>query len=259
MSTKDSSKTGDKSQTQLDIEKKLEEDLVFGNNPLLGGCASEGKGGGFTDPKNFETPEEDDDFHFVPPVDPEKVRRYKMVEIKHDGESEKLDGSNIRAAKYTDELGDLVKQAAERRVKDMKAWGVPLVHPSKHRDPGEKAKEGIRNMFEEEIEKELGVKKSNHKPQVGLLDIQFPKALRAVSQASMAGHEKYKETDQDYKNFKRVPNAEMQYRHASRRHELDREDDYIDPDTGVPHIVLKAWNVLAELEIHLENKKLNKS
>ena len=101
---------------------------------------------------------------------------------------------------------------------------------------------------------EKGVKLSNSKPKLSLLKIQFPRALEAVARASEYGHQKYIDTDHDYKNFLRVDNAEWEYRNALERHESYRETQgYFDSESNLPHIYHKAWNALAELEMHLKN------
>ena len=111
-------------------------------------------------------------------------------------------------------------------------------------------------MNDVEFETEQGVKLSSKKPKLSLLKIQFPRALEAITRASEYGHNKYRDTDVDYKNFLRVPNAEWEYRNAIERHESDRETKgYLDDESGLPHIYHKAWNALAELETHLINQE----
>jgi len=107
----------------------------------------------------------------------------------------------------------------------------------------------------EEAEEELkGVKTDSHKVDISVLFKQFPRALTAVAEASAYGHNKYRETDKDMLNFTRVENAESRYRGALMRHERDRyTDGYLDSESNLPHIYHKAWNALAELEMHLKN------
>ena len=94
----------------------------------------------------------------------------------------------------------------------------------------------------------IGVKLSDDKAPMGMILRQFPLALEAVAERSKFGHEKYIESDQDWMNFKRVPNAEEQYFNASVRHlaEIGEED-------SIEHLKAAAWNILAALQLKLEN------
>lgn len=107
----------------------------------------------------------------------------------------------------------------------------------------------------EEAEEELkGVKTDSSKVDISVLFKQFPRALTAVAEASAYGHQKYIEHDLDMLNFTRVENAESRYRGALMRHERDRyTEGYLDSESNLPHIYHKAWNALAELEMHLKN------
>ena len=78
-------------------------------------------------------------------------------------------------------------------------------------------------------------------------------ALEALSLRALYGHIKYKETDSDWQNFTRVPNALEEYANASFRHALGIGEE--DEET---HLVAEAWNAVAKLEVFLRNK-LNKS
>lgn len=78
-------------------------------------------------------------------------------------------------------------------------------------------------------------------------------ALEALSLRALYGHNKYKETDQDWQNFTRVPNALEEYGNALFRHALGIGEE--DEET---HLVAEAWNAVAKLEVFLRNK-LNKS
>lgn len=78
-------------------------------------------------------------------------------------------------------------------------------------------------------------------------------ALEALSLRALYGHKKYKETDQDWQNFTRVPNALEEYANASFRHALGIGEE--DEET---HLVAEAWNAVAKLEVFLRDK-LNKS
>ena len=78
-------------------------------------------------------------------------------------------------------------------------------------------------------------------------------ALEALSLRALYGHIKYKETDSDWQNFTRVPNALEEYANASFRHALGIGEE--DEET---HLVAEAWNAVAKLEVFLRDK-LNKS
>lgn len=78
-------------------------------------------------------------------------------------------------------------------------------------------------------------------------------ALEALSLRALYGHNKYKETDQDWQNFTRVPNALEEYGNAEFRHALNIGEE--DEET---HLIASAWNAVAKLEVFLRNK-LNKS
>lgn len=95
-----------------------------------------------------------------------------------------------------------------------------------------------------------GVKELDNKPIIyTVLKKQFPDAIQEVVRMSMIGHEKYKETDADYLNFKRVADPVETYRNAAIRHLLEIGDG----DTQ-SHAASAAWNCLAALQILLEQK-----
>ena len=109
-----------------------------------------------------------------------------------------------------------------------------------------------RNMDKIEGVKETeGVKLNKNKPQMSLLFRQFPKALEAIVKCSEYGNEKYKETDKDFLNFKRVEGGSKTYADAGLRHRMQQG---IDLESMLPHAYHVAWNALAELELILENK-----
>lgn len=86
-----------------------------------------------------------------------------------------------------------------------------------------------------------------------VLTRQFPKALNAVCQATMFGHNKYKDTDTDFLNFKKVLGGSQTYADALQRHSVNKGT--IALDSGLPHIFHKCWNALAELELWIEENK----
>lgn len=94
-----------------------------------------------------------------------------------------------------------------------------------------------------------GKKFSKDKAPMGQMIKQFPLALEAVAMRSKFGHEKYKETDHDWMNFKRVENAEQQYLSAAIRHIAGLGEE---EETPLEHLKAAAWNILATLQITLE-------
>ncbi len=86
-----------------------------------------------------------------------------------------------------------------------------------------------------------------------MITVQFPKAIEAIAKATLFGHNKYKNTDSDFLNYKRVEGGSQTYADAGARHGLYKNK--IDIDSGLPHIILKAWNILAELELWIEENK----
>ena len=86
-----------------------------------------------------------------------------------------------------------------------------------------------------------------------MLTVQFPKAIQAVCKATLFGHEKYKDTDLDWLNYKRVRGGSTTYANACQRHNFNKSGK--DEQSGLPHIVHKCWNALAELELWIEENK----
>lgn len=86
-----------------------------------------------------------------------------------------------------------------------------------------------------------------------MLTVQFPKAIQAICKATLFGHEKYKETDEDWLNYKRVNGGSTTYANAGQRHNFNKSGK--DEQSGLPHIIHKCWNALAELELWIEENK----
>jgi hypothetical protein len=111
------------------------------------------------------------------------------------------------------------------------------------------------NTFMEQELKECkkvqgGQKYSQDKAPMGTLLKQFRLALEAVAMRSKIGHETYKETDQDWMNFKRVPDAIEQYTDGTARHLAYIGED----ETELGHEAATAWNALARLQLILEKQ-----
>lgn len=83
---------------------------------------------------------------------------------------------------------------------------------------------------------------------------QFPLALLEVAKTSKAGNKKYN-LDTDWMNFKRVENAEFEYKNAAMRHLFEEGLNQDMLEYGeVLHEAQVIWNLLASLQIKLENK-----
>ena len=118
-------------------------------------------------------------------------------------------------------------------------------------DENQTRQEKVKTVLDDMLGKEdKGVKHNNGKPQISILFKQFPKALEAIAKCSEYGHEKYKETDQDYLNYQRVEGGSKAYADAGLRHRLFKEGT-TDLDSQLPHSYHTCWNALAELELLL--------
>lgn len=99
-----------------------------------------------------------------------------------------------------------------------------------------------------------GIKHSSHKLPMSKLNIQFKDALQAVMLVSVFGHLKYKDTDADWMNFKRVE-GDSPFKDAMIRHSMklcpEEEETYLPPEFHV------AWNALADLQCLIETNNLD--
>lgn len=110
----------------------------------------------------------------------------------------------------------------------------------------------IRELLESALNKpNVGVKDNKNKLPMSKLKVQFPNALKAVVSCSKFGHEKYKEFDKDWLNYKRVHGGSSTYRDAFERHSLHKTG-VKDEDSGLPHIFHELWNKMAEVELWIE-------
>lgn len=99
-----------------------------------------------------------------------------------------------------------------------------------------------------------GVKHNQGKlPIDTMLTVQFPKAIQAIAKATLFGHNKYKETDKDWLNYKRVPGGSKTYANSAARHRMNRNG--LDSESSLPHIIHEVWNSLAMLELWIEENK----
>jgi hypothetical protein len=84
--------------------------------------------------------------------------------------------------------------------------------------------------------------------------VQFPRAFKAIAKRSQLGHEKYKDTDLDWLNFSRVPNAFLEYSNAMFRHAMNEGED-----SEEQHVIATAWNAIARAEVYLKELELKNS
>lgn len=75
-------------------------------------------------------------------------------------------------------------------------------------------------------------------------------ALEALALRALYGHNKYNinGVDEDWQNFKRVPNGEEEYANAQFRHALEIGGEEDEKE----HLVSSAWNAISRLQIYLE-------
>ena len=95
-----------------------------------------------------------------------------------------------------------------------------------------------------------GTKLGAGKPRVDLVLDGFPRALLAVAEVAAYGAEKYSAG-----GWRHVPGGQQRYRAAGDRHRLQGAIRSTDEDSGLLHLAQRAWNALAELELHLEESK----
>ena len=117
--------------------------------------------------------------------------------------------------------------------------------------------EWVENRIKEDkkLIEEFGVKHNQLKPRLDVvINTQFPKALQLISLATEYGNSKYKETDLDMLNFKRVVGGSQTYFDSCARHSTDRNG--LD-ESGLPHIIHAVWSSLAGLELWAEENKIN--
>jgi len=94
---------------------------------------------------------------------------------------------------------------------------------------------------------EAGAKLDAGKNRLGLVLLNFPRALNEVGVVGTYGAEKY--TDNGWLT---VDNGEARYTDAMFRHLLAAKiEGDIDADTGLLHKAQVAWNALAALELYL--------
>lgn len=145
---------------------------------------------------------------------------------------------------YQKELEKLVKKTEKKVNKTLS--NIPVIFE-------EVCEEGVKIPTANEKgvlgDPKQGVKLSSDKPPMAQLFKQFPLAFEQLALRSKMGHEKYKETDKDWMNWKRVPNAVFEYEQAKARHMLK-----IGEETDFEHLIAEAWNIMAIIQLKLENR-----
>lgn len=90
-----------------------------------------------------------------------------------------------------------------------------------------------------------GAKLDAGKNRVGLMVSDFPRALEAVAQVATYGANKY-----CAHGWASVPDGIERYTDAMHRHLLaEARGEEIDPESGMSHAAMAAWNALARLEL----------
>lgn len=94
-----------------------------------------------------------------------------------------------------------------------------------------------------------GAKLDAGKPRLGMVLLNFARALREVGKVGTYGAEKYTDS-----GWLRVQDGEARYTDAMFRHYLDEgTGERYDPASGLLHAACGAWNALARLELMLRD------
>jgi len=96
-----------------------------------------------------------------------------------------------------------------------------------------------------------GIKYDEGKPKIGMVVKYFGPALMEVAKAGTFGCAKYGNGKFWDFNWNRVENGVERYTDALMRHLLKEDTEKTDPETGILHAALVAWNSLARLVLIL--------
>jgi hypothetical protein len=110
----------------------------------------------------------------------------------------------------------------------------------------------VSNIPKEDSNNIEGQKYNQNKLPISIIFKQFPDAIKAIVKCSQYGHNKYKNTDSDFLNFKRVKEGSKAYADAGLRHRMQIGTD---EESKLPHQYHVAWNALAELQLWIEENK----
>lgn len=98
-----------------------------------------------------------------------------------------------------------------------------------------------------------GAKNDAGKPEAGLLQ-DFGLALMGVAEVASYGAKKYSRN-----GWQHVKDGERRYKNAGMRHRLAMGLEENCPESNLLHLKHAAWNILAELELHLRTKRSQSS
>jgi hypothetical protein len=145
--------------------------------------------------------------------------------------------------------------SCKKEIKEPFSIQIPKPNPFNQYDFFDKkqSEQEILNMFKRNMDRIEGVKESQSVKKAPIFTYCKVNslALEALAFRALYGHEKYKESDFDWQNFSRVPNAEEEYSNSMLRHALNIGED----ETEEQHLIASAWNAVARLEVFLRNKK----
>jgi Domain of unknown function (DUF5664) len=170
-----------------------------------------------------------------------------------------IDGLNIRyfSPKKETVVDKILKEVENYQNKNggiLKGIEFPF-DKDKYYDVYKHCKEPIEQKLDSPVfpySPSIGKKENNGKPQISVIFKQFPDAIKAIAECSQYGHNKYKETDTDFLNFKRVYGGSKTYADAGLRHRIENG---LDLESKLPHQYHVAWNALAELQLWIEENK----
>jgi hypothetical protein len=95
--------------------------------------------------------------------------------------------------------------------------------------------------------KEPGAKLDKGKVRAGLAMKDFGRALLGVSGVTTFGANKYSDS-----GWREVKDGIARYEDAMHRHLLKRGTEELDRDSGLPHLLHAAWNILAVIELQMK-------
>ena len=172
---------------------------------------------------------------------------------------------NLKEREYPN-LGDYLNKE-QKVIEDFDKKEFYIAPPSKEnldkmcdsfeqRVKNDSDKCGIINKSVSECHSKIGQKHNKLKAPLDILQTrQFPKALQLLALATSYGNHKYKNTDSDFLNFKRVEGGSQTYLDASARHSTDRFGT--DKESKLPHFIHAVWNQLAALQLWVEENELD--
>lgn len=149
---------------------------------------------------------------------------------------------------------EILKELAEKLViTDSGKLSMGVLNPNAKLEVKSLSKRLKQDGFQNSTE---GVKHNKHKAPLDIVQTrQFPKALQALALATAFGNKKYEATDKDFLNFKRVAGGSQTYFDAAARHNAERSE--VDEDSGLPHVIHAVWDMMAALEIYIEESGID--